>query len=225
MKLAKIPAVLTIFAIVCGICCTLARAGSIMPTTKGCTWHYQFTGGANAFAQTITASNPTHFTQKETGTVSTVVRYKLGTKGWELDELGKMLVRNMGGRKVGVKVIRASGVVIPNASLWKPGYKWVFATTYQSSEATGPFKAIIKTTIDSRLKITGLRRITVPAGTFKCYRVRVQESVTSAVSVAGQVQTHRMVLHLTEYYAKGVGLIERKANHMTARLVSYKIAH
>ncbi len=199
-------------------------AGTIFPATKGSTWHYQYSQGGPAFTQTIMAATPTHFTEKETGSVTAVMHFKRSPQGWVSADLGKVQIRKMQGRKIKIKIVRTSGVVIPKTSLWTPGYKWKYAMTDKSTASSGPFVVLVHTTIASHLKITGYKRITVPAGKFKCCRVKVTEDITSVVGLAGQVQTRHMRINMTEYYAKGVGLIERKSNHMVARLTSYKIA-
>ncbi len=199
-------------------------AGTIFPTTKGSSWSYQYSHGGPAFTQTITASTPTHFTEKQTGSVAAVMHFKRSPQGWVSADLGNVQIRKMQGRKIKIKIVRTSGVVIPKTSLWKPGYQWKYAMTDKSTASSGPFVVLVHTTVASHLTITGFRHVTVPAGKFKCCRVKVTEDITSVVAVAGQVQTRHMRIKMTEYYARGVGLVERSSNHMVAQLTHYKIA-
>ncbi len=198
-------------------------ADTIFPSTKGSTWKYEYPSG-KGFRYTITASSPTRFTQVQTGDVSMVMHFKLSPQGWVSADVGKVHIRMVHEHKIKIKVVDTSGVVIPKSSLWKPGYNWHFGMTDKSTATNGPFTVVGLTTVDSHLKIIGYKNITVPAGTFHCCRVKALEHITSVIKVAGQVQTRQMVMHIMEYYAMGVGLVERTVNHVTAKLISYKIA-
>ncbi|MGC8560203.1 MAG: hypothetical protein ACP5O1_05925 [Phycisphaerae bacterium] len=198
-------------------------ADTVFPSTKGSTWKYDYSNGT-VTTSTIIASSAHHITEKTTGPASMVTRLKLTTKGWVSADVGSVRIEKINGQRIKIKIIKTSGVVIPRTSLWKKGYKWSYSMQDESNDSNGPYTIVVNTSINSASKITGFKTITVPAGTFHCLRVRVRRDVTTAVHVMNQVHIQHFHQNSTEYYAKGVGLVEIKLGAITGKLKSYHIA-
>lgn len=204
---------------------TARAANTVFPSTKGSTWKYDYSNGMVSTAS-IVASNAHHVTEKtvNSDSVSIVTRLQLTDKGWVSADVGSVRIEKVHGQRIKIKTVKTSGVVIPRTSLWKPGYKWSYSMQDVSNDSSGPFTMVVHTSIEARSKITGFKTITVPAGTFHCLRVRVIRHITTAVHIMNQVHIQHFHQNSTEYYAKGVGLVEIKLGTLTGKLKSYHIA-
>ena len=198
-------------------------ADTIFPSTKGSTWTYKYSNG-KVLKTAITASGAHHFTEKISGQISMVVRFKLSPKGWIFADVGKVQTQHINGQRIKVKILRASGVVIPRTHLWKKGYRWSFSMNEQSKVGNGADVAVIDTNIRCECKIMGFRTIKVPAGKFHCLRVRTTQTSANQFHIMNQIHTQDLQKHSTEYYARGVGLVEVKTGTIIRKLTRYHIS-
>ena len=199
-----------------------SAAGTVFPSSKGSTWHYRYSTGGS-YSVTIVSSTPTGFTEKQHGRVHAKMRFKKTAAGWVSGDVGHSNKFQMQGRKITVTIVHTSGVVVPKTSLWKPGYKWSFSSTDLSRVAMHQVVIMARTRVASASKITGVRKIKVPAGKFICYRVRTIENIRTSVKVGKASRVQHAKIKIIDYYAKGVGLVERKAYHTTTELTHYHI--
>ena len=82
---------------------------------------------------------------------------------------------------------------------------------------------LVKSIITRVSKITGMKQISVPAGKFNCYRVRTIKHITTRVTVGNISRVKHAKAKVIDYYAKGVGLVERDTDHTRIELVRYHI--
>ncbi len=197
-------------------------ATTVFPSTQGSTWHYRYSTGGS-YSVTVTSASPNRFTEKQHGSVHAILRFKRSAKGWVSGDIGHAQTMNANGHKIVVKILHASGVVVPRTALWKPGFAWSFTTTDLTKMADRQYVVTANTQLVSNSKITGMKTVKVPAGSFHCYRVRTIEHVITKVKVGKASRIQHAKIKITEYYAKGVGLVERKAYHTTTELTHYQI--
>ncbi len=199
-----------------------SNAVKIFPTSKGSTWHYRYSTGGS-YTLTVISSSRRQFTEKQTGTVHSTIRYRRTADGWVSGDGEHLHSNQMQPQKVTVSVTHNSGVLIPKSSLWKPGYQWLSSTTNQRHESMHQVTILVKSTITRISKITGMKQISVPAGKFNCYRVRTIKHITTRVTVGNISRVKHAKAKVIDYYAKGVGLVERDADHSKIKLIRYHI--
>ena len=197
-------------------------AMTVFPSTQGSSWHYRYSTGGS-YSVTVTSASPNHFTEKQHGSVHAKLRFQRSAKGWVSGDVGHTQTMNTNGHKIVVKILHASGVVVPRTALWKPGFTWSFTNTDLTKMADHQYMVTANTQLVSNSTITGMKTVKVPAGSFHCYRVRTIEHVITKVKVGKVSRMQRAKIKITEYYAKGVGLVERKAYHTTTELTHYQI--
>ncbi|MGC8559065.1 MAG: hypothetical protein ACP5O1_00115 [Phycisphaerae bacterium] len=199
-----------------------SNAGKVFPRSKGSTWHYRYSTGGS-YTLTVISSSQKHITEKQTGTVHATIRYKRTTDGWVSGDGGHPHSIEVQPQKVTVSITHSSGVLIPKSSLWKPGYKWLSSTTNTRHVSMHRVMILVKSTITRISKITGMKQISVPAGKFNCYRVRTIEHITTRVTVGNISRVKHAKTKVIDYYARGVGLVERDADHNRIDLIRYHI--
>ncbi|MGC9258893.1 MAG: hypothetical protein ACP5I8_02280 [Phycisphaerae bacterium] len=66
-----------------------------------------------------------------------------------------------------------------------------------------------------------MKKVHVPAGSFKCFVVQSDVIFTGTEAVAGAMIPRRVQSRETQYYAFGIGLIKLKANKITTVLTKF----
>ena len=198
------------------------NAVKVFPRSKGSTWHYRYSTGGS-YTLTVISSSHQHFTEKQTGTVHATIQYRRTADGWVSGDGGHHHSLQVQPQKVTVSITHSSGVLIPKSSLWKPGYKWLSSTKDTRHVTMHRVMILVKSTITRVSKITGMKQVIVPAGKFNCYRVRTIEHITTRVTVGNISRVKHAKTKIIDYYAKGVGLVERDADHNRIELIRYHI--
>lgn len=224
MKLNRAFALSLSAALLIGFSAVAASAaGTIFPATKGSTWKYTLSNGA-ASKCAITSSANNRITEKFSGPTSLEVRLKRTPGGWATADVGRIQNQAIHGQHIKIKIVRASGVVIPRTALWKPGYKWHYTNVDRATIHSGPINVLQRTVVKADCVITGFKDITVPAGKFHCLCVRTTLHTVGTTKIMGRTQTQKFKSQQTQYYAKGVGLVESKMGNIVSKLSRYHIA-
>jgi hypothetical protein len=199
----------------------LQAAGVIFPSAVGSQWRYKVSNGSQ-YLEKITRSSHHSFTLfYQGGALTYKLRWIKNTQGWttpNFKALGGLLPMK---ENFKTHVTGSGGVVLPRTASWKRGYQWNFWYSMRTTGSAGPmtFTQTGKMTVDNT--ITSMKKIRVPAGSFKCFVVRSDLIFTGIEAVAGQ----RIPLHVQsreiQYYALGVGLVKRKTNKATTVLVKF----
>lgn len=199
-----------------------SNAGEVFPRSKGSIWHYRYSTGGS-YTLTVISSSHQHFTEKQTGTVHATIQYRRTADGWVSGDGEHHHSFQVQPQKVTASITHSSGVFIPKSSLWKPGYKWLSSTIDTRHVTMHRVMILVKSIITRVSKITGMKQISVPAGKFDCYRVRTIEHITTRVTVGNVSRVKHAKAKVIDYYAKGVGLVERDTDHTRIELVRYHI--
>jgi DUF3108-like len=109
--------------------------------------------------------------------------------------------------------LKMAGVSYPNESEWKVGKKWeIWFLEETQSAKTAPAKILSRETYTFQYEIIGRERITVPAGTFEAFKVRVVDSVRIHVNNTGfklpTNQSSKSLVKQLHWYAKDIGLVK-----------------
>ena len=198
-------------------------ANSIFPSARGSTWKYVSSDGRHSTILIIT-SRAHHVTEKSTGATTLVRHFVRNAYGWQSGEICRVQMHSVRGGRPKIKMVQASGIVIPRTHLWKPGFSWSYSMQASASASSGSSSASVRARVHCRCRITGIKKVHVPAGVFRCFRV----DMTSEKTIHERVLNHRHIRHIktrcVEYVAKGVGLVEMIKNHVTQKLTDYHIA-
>ncbi|GGO34823.1 hypothetical protein [Deinococcus humi] len=108
-----------------------------------------------------------------------------------------------------------SGVEIAAAPAWKPGAAWSLVWDLEGRQGLLRGKA----TLTARRQIMGREKITVSAGTFDAWKVRVGYRVAGKV---GPIPLNRDMNDFEEWYAEGVGLVRSRSSYNTTELLSLR---
>jgi hypothetical protein len=202
---------------------SLRAANSIFPSTKGSTWKYVSSDGRDSTVSII-MSSARHVTVKSTGAMTLVRHFVRNAYGWNSREICRVQMHSVRGGRPKIDIVQASGVVIPRTVLWKPRFTWSYSMQASASASSGPYSASVKARVHCRCRITGVKKIQVPAGVFRCFRVEVISETTTHKRVLNHTHIRHIKAHCVEYFAKGVGLVEVIKNHVTRKLARYHIA-
>jgi hypothetical protein len=107
--------------------------------------------------------------------------------------------------------VKGSGVAIPAADKWTPGYQWTTSYEVSGEESTrgsqSPGK--VSGTIEVKSQIVSSERVTVPAGSFDCFLVdsTIKESLRIE-ALQGTSRPSLASVKVSAWYAKGVGLVK-----------------
>jgi hypothetical protein len=111
------------------------------------------------------------------------------------------------------KTVKMAGVSYPNESEWKVGKKWQiwFLVEGQKTRTTPP-ELQFRATYTFQYEIIGRESVTVPAGTFEAFKVKVLDSVNIHVNNLGVKlptnQTVKSAVKQLHWYAKDIGLVK-----------------
>lgn len=115
---------------------------------------------------------------------------------------------------VTTQVKASSGVVIPAPERWKVGGSWVY--TNQGTMATKDQNYTFKN--EFTFQVVAQEQVKVPAGTFQTFKVTLTQKGEFGAKGASQPINYT----LTQWYAKGVGLVRQEDQAGIHELVSYK---
>jgi hypothetical protein len=194
------------------------------PTSSGSTWSYSSAGsalGPYTYTSTVSDVSDTGFTVNDlttlgTGTSSSVKWNCQNGNLAALDSGAGSLSVSTSKVKITSTSITADGYNVPNS--FAPGTTWSENVTVIGTVQTGT------RTLDSQIAATlnctaaGAESITVPAGTFDTVKatctetIGVSEIVQATPIPAGSPST----LDITDWYAKGVGLVKSVRVNNTA---------
>ncbi len=202
------------------ICTSAMAGGAVFPHAVGSKWRYQVSNGTTMTTAVI-ASSAKSFTVHYAGAANLFLHWHRTTAGWTSPNYGATGAVAKLNEGFKMKTTGHGGVIIPANSRWKTGYRWSYWYTTRTSGSTGPVSFTQTGKMTVYCKIVGQKTISVPAGTYHCYKVRENISYVGATTVMGK--THRMRTHTTEaiYYARGVGMIETASHGITTKLVKY----
>jgi hypothetical protein len=110
--------------------------------------------------------------------------------------------------------LKMAGVSYPNESEWRVGKKWqIWFLVEGRNTKTTPAKLVSRATNTFQYEIIGREPVTVPAGTFDAFKVRVVGSVKIDVNNTGfklpMNQSVKSEVKNLHWYAKDIGLVKR----------------
>ena len=213
-------------------------ANAYFPTSSGTTWSYSSRGsvlGDYTFTRTVADVSATGFTMNDltslaAGTSSSVKWNCQNGNLAALDAGAASLNVASTAVKITSTSVTADGYNIPNT--FAAGTAWAEKVTVLGTVTSG--NRSMDSQIVSALKCTagaGAESVKVPAGAFDA----VKASCTETIGVSAMVQATPMpagvasTLDITNWYAKGVGLVKSvrvnntTGNTTTIELTSYKI--
>jgi hypothetical protein len=203
-----------------GIGCSVQAAPGIFPSAVGSQWRYRVSNGPQ-YSDKIIAASAGSFTVLYRGAATYRMHWIKKATGWTTPDFRAVGAVHPVGESFKTHVTGSGGVVVPHTGLWKRAYRWNFWYTMRTTGSTGPmtFTQTGKITVHNR--ITGMKVVHVPAGSFKCFVVRSAVIFTGTEAVAGQTIPLHVTTAETQYYALGVGLIKRKDGETTTVLTKF----
>lgn len=166
------------------------------------------------YVQTYTDVAADKFTEhNKFSEVQNALNYKCtaeGLQGLQYDNGNTISTINKAGGKL--ETIKAEGLTFPAETRWQPGEKWT--GNYQArweSLADGKTTGSADVTVAGNSEIIGEETVTVPAGTFQCFKVRSTTAVRFADMKIGGMKVplnQAMTINTDTYYAKNVGIVK-----------------
>lgn len=120
--------------------------------------------------------------------------------------------------KVTTQVSKSGGIVIPAEGRWRVGSSWTFnneGTLTADDQTQGKRVYTFKNEISFR--VVGEEQVKVPAGAFQAFKV----VLTAKGEFGAGGKTQPITYTLTQWYAKGVGLVRQEDQSAVHELVSY----
>lgn len=121
--------------------------------------------------------------------------------------------------KVTTQVTKSSGLVIPAAPRWRVGSSWTFSnegTLATDDKTQGKLVYTFKNEVVFR--VVGEEQVKVPAGAFPAFKVVL--SAKGEFGAGGKTQP--ITYTLTQWYARGVGLVRQEDQAGVHELTSYQ---
>ena len=204
-----------------GITANAHAAGTIFPSAVGCQWRYKVSNGSQYREKITRASHHSFILLYHGGALTYGLHWTKNVNGWATPDFNALGSIQPMKETFKTHVTGSGGVVLPRTALWKRGHRWTFWYSMRTTGSTGPmtFTQTGKITVDNT--IMSMKKVQVPAGTFKCFVVQSEVIFTGTEAVAGQTIPLHVQSRETQYYALGVGLIKRKANHTTTVLMKF----
>lgn len=110
------------------------------------------------------------------------------------------------------ETLKVSGVTIPAEARWRTGEKWnaTYDVKYTMQIPNSQVRADASGNIVGDGEIIGEESVTVPAGTFKAFKVRTVTKMNMTVKVSGATMPmpNQMSLETMTWFAKGVGKVK-----------------
>ncbi|MFC6665207.1 hypothetical protein ACFP9V_07430 [Deinococcus radiopugnans] len=106
-----------------------------------------------------------------------------------------------------------SGTQVAAAPAWKAGAAWSLVWELEGRQGLLSGKA----TLTAKRQVLGREKVSVPAGTFDAWKVRVGYRVVGRV---GPIPLNRDMNDFEEWYAEGVGLVKSQSSYSTTELLA-----
>lgn len=216
LKLCFVAAGLLAFT----MACNAHASASIFPAAVGSQWRYQVSNGTR-YSDKIIGASGRGITAVYHGAASYKIHWVKSARGWATPDFQAVGAVQPMGEAFKTHVTGSGGVVVPRTGLWKRGHRWTFWYAMRTTGSTGPMTFTQTGKITVHNKITGLKTVHVPAGSFHCFVVRSVVIFTGTEAVAGETIPLHVTTAETQYYALGVGLIKRTDGKTTTVLTTF----
>ncbi|MBF6592891.1 MAG: hypothetical protein IVW51_00410 [Thermaceae bacterium] len=187
------------------------------PVREGWVWTYKSSLDGKTHTNTLSNVSDSGFTntiQFDKGSVES--RWRCDSNGLSSLEYG---ATNFSGKhnQFNLKTVDSKGVMIPtNLSI---GSTWTYSFTLEGDMSTGK----INSNVETSSKVVGEETVSVPAGTFKAFKVESTSVMKMSMNINGKTQDlPSNTIKSTSWYAPGVGLVKSLSNDITTELVSLK---
>lgn len=113
----------------------------------------------------------------------------------------------------------SSGVVIPAEGRWQVGSSWTYTnegTSIANDKTRGQLVYTFKNEVT--FQIVAQEQVKVPAGTFQAFKVVLTQKGEFGAKGSSQFINYR----ITQWYAKGVGLVRQEDQNAVHELISFK---
>lgn len=117
------------------------------------------------------------------------------------------------------QVKASSGIVIPAEGRWRVGETWTYAnegTVTANDKTQGQLVYTFKN--EFTFQIVAREQVKVPAGTFQAFKV----VLTGKGEFGAKGVSHPMTYTLTQWYARGVGLVRQEFQNAVHELTGYQ---
>jgi hypothetical protein len=116
------------------------------------------------------------------------------------------------------QVKASSGILIPAEGRWKVGSSWIFSnegTLTANDKTQGQLVYTFKN--EFTFQIVAQEQVKVPAGTFQAFKV----VLTQQGQFGAKGTSYPVNYRITQWYAKGVGLVRQEDQHTVHELIKY----
>ncbi len=145
--------------------------------------------------------------------VSSTINWRCTADGLLATTYGNTIEMKSG---AGVKLdtLNSKGVSFPAESRWNTGEKWT--TDYDVKEtikdSKGQEMGSGDGTVHQTAEIIGAEEITVPAGTFQTFKVKIKTNIDIVVKIRGASVPAKTALDTSIWFAKNVGMVKAESD-------------